>query len=538
MRAKAIREYPSNELKGLQHQHTTLQKEIETYKTQVEQLSTVSKSFNQAQERYNQARTLFEQADQHRRRHRQLLNEPLPSLIDPPPVMYPSDPIRYWGESNGSVHIEDGHLGSKIVTLHNSHRSGSRHTKRSVAIPKVVLRYDPNGRLTSTNIPCPNDCGFLVGVSHGTHCCQICFSQSNKHGGRRGAKGNNNRPQGTSQLHGPRCQREALSSQNGAKELLTSIKRHQDDHMKSIQGELENAKTKFRQGQEQVKQGREMVEKAIAAVPIVIQERFNSVWTATFTCVADHSNNRGVNKAGGSRGGGGSLLLQALLALSSVNINVHVDESNSRGNRSDGGGFNHQVSKALDTVEQCQFQLTRQDSTIQQFIDHVRDDITVVEQNILIVLDGIKTEQETIWNNLRSRALFPSGSATVTGNASVSATAPVTPTVAYEPSRHTSGVSTPHTVQPSAPLEDETTGQNHTSEDVPYCLPPAYAPHHASNANAHREGGYDSFSATSSLTESTATMVVEESSPDISRNDANNPSDDGNIPMVHAVLID
>ena len=495
MRAKAIREYPSNELKDLQNQHTALQKEVETYKSQAGQLSTVGNSFNQANERYNQARTLFEEAEKHRQRHRQLLNEPLPSLIDPPPVMYPSDPLRYWGESNGSVQIEDGQLGSKIVTLHNSHRNGSRHTKRSVAIPKVVLRYDPNGRLTSTNIPCPNDCGFLVGVSHGTHCCQICFSQHNNQtgacrgGGKRGAKGNN---------HGPRCQREALSSQNGAKELLASIKRHQEEHKKSIQDEMENAMTKFRQGQRQVKQGRELVEKAIATVPIVIQERFRSVWKAAFTCADDRSsNNRGVNKAGGR--GGGSLLLQALLALSSVNINVHVDEPDSRGTRGAGSGFNHQVSKALDTVDQCQLQLTRQDSTIQQFIEQVRDDITVVEQNALIVLDGIQTEKEAIWNDLRSRALFPTGSATGTETASVSATAPVTPTVSYEPSRQSSGVSTPHVVQPSAPLEDETTGQDHTSEDAPYSLPPAYAPHHASNAN--RDVGYDSFSAASSLTE-------------------------------------
>ena len=202
MHKRAIQEFPSSKLQDLQKQPAELRKELQTYKTHVEQLGAERKSLDQAQRKFNDAIKHFEDAEKHRRQYRQLVHQPLPSLIDPPPVIYPSNALHYWSGSNGSVDIDDeNQKGNKIVTLHNSHRRGYRHTKRSVAIPKVVLRYDRNGRLISTNIPCPNDCGFLIGVSHGTHCCQSCYSlRSNTSSSGRGGHWHELRPCQHSQI--------------------------------------------------------------------------------------------------------------------------------------------------------------------------------------------------------------------------------------------------------------------------------------------------------------------------------------------------
>jgi hypothetical protein len=546
MKERALSEYPSRQWLEWKEQVTRVTQDRAVLQGQVAQLTKVSKLYHEAQSQcYQQAKTTFQTAMEHANRYRQLQQEVVLPLYDgTPPLMYPTNGAHpYWKNkkqgttsttstmSTGKSSKNGPGSATTIVTLQNTYQS--RHNR---IVTKVVLTYDSNnGRLVSTNIPCPSNCGFLISPWHGTYCCGACQRGSGGGGPRHqvhhhNCKGYPHQSHAPGHAHGGRCKRLLVSKQDGSQALVTAWNQRLKEHEQEMERQWKLCHDKFKEGHNQVQQGNASIEKALLLIPIAVQEKYATVST---------TQHMGRLQRTGAASSNLSLGLSSLANTSkSNNVNLLIQS----------------IGTAMGWMDQCQSSSQAEASMIKRVKTQIQtEEIQLLEQKLEGVLLCLQHEEDRLWNELRARALImatpeqpnrhaaaapttPSGGSSCGCRPSVAAlaspamshaaTAPVIPIVTL--------ASTPSVV-PSAPAENDHF-HYHQAPD----RPPAFAPqYHASPSST----SCSIYSLTGTSASSSMRASTDTSYPDVAMAATNTYPRFSEIspviiPMAHAVLLD
>ncbi|CAJ1961005.1 unnamed protein product [Cylindrotheca closterium] len=233
MKARAVFENPSDEIRRLQREEASAIARLKNAKTELESIDSVIVKIGCRQKEHNDAIKFLKNALTHRDRHDVLKNNPveLPRPID-------------------VLHHTDQHQSSSEVWLPNGTKSVLIRTKHDNQ--KHLFRVDKHNRLLMTNSPCPNGCGFLV-TWQGTYCCTNCASGARCHGGR--------------------CERMPLQSQEGAKAKLSKWKAAQKKREKDLHGELRSCNLNVQKAKKCVETADQLGAEALVTIPSSVVDR-------------------------------------------------------------------------------------------------------------------------------------------------------------------------------------------------------------------------------------------------------------------------
>jgi hypothetical protein len=569
MKERALSEYPSQQWMEWKDQVTRVTQERAVVQGQVNQLTKVSQLYNQAQtQQYQQAKTIFQSAMEHANRYRQLQQEVVPPLYDAtPPLIYPINGVHpNWNNkrqgatstavstmrSTGTSSKNGPGSATTIVTLQNTY-----HSRHNRIVAKVVLTYDSNsGKLVATNIPCPNNCGFLISPWHGTYCCGACQRGSGgggggpchpvHHGHHHHGKRYPHQSHAPGHAHGGRCKRLLVSNQDGSQALVLAWNQRLKEHEQEMERQWKLCHEKLKEGHNCVQQGNALIEKALLLIPMAVQAKYAIVSTT------QHMGR--LQRAGAASS-------NPSLGLSSSSL----PEKNTNKNNCNGNLLIQSIGTAMGWMEQCQSSSHAEASMFQRVKTQIQtEEISLLDQKLEGVLVCLQHEEDRLWNELRARAMImaappeqPRQHAVVTATTpssgsscgcpsymaspSVSmphaATAPVIPIV--------TSASTPSAV-PSAPPEMDHFHYHPTPD-----RPPAFAPqYHASPSSTSCSttysltgtGASSNFSATSASS-SYVRASTDTSYPVVAMADNSTPPWSSEtspiiIPMAHAVLLD
>lgn len=247
LRQQAFREYPSPQLLQLQHQEDAIQKEIKCSQREATTLEDIIAKLFEARKIFDCSTILLDDASKHNNKFESLKNAP----TDITRPMDSLNSLKY--RSRNETLVADG---TKIVTIEQ--RSGERD----------LFHLSRDGKIISTNFPCPNRCGFLV-TWHETYCCAGCKSDG---GGE----------------HGSRCDRKAVVSQQGAQQKLLDLNRRQNARVTSMNTEDDTCNRLFSQARQETKRAERMIFEALNAVDPSIHERYSSICTRLVTVSCHH----------------------------------------------------------------------------------------------------------------------------------------------------------------------------------------------------------------------------------------------------------
>eukprot|EP00526_Cylindrotheca_closterium_P005006 CAMPEP_0113605790 /NCGR_PEP_ID=MMETSP0017_2-20120614/2516_1 /TAXON_ID=2856 /ORGANISM="Cylindrotheca closterium" /LENGTH=622 /DNA_ID=CAMNT_0000514305 /DNA_START=23 /DNA_END=1891 /DNA_ORIENTATION=- /assembly_acc=CAM_ASM_000147 len=233
MKARAVIENPSNEIRRLQREEAVSISRLKHSKTELESLDTVAVKIGGRQKEHNEAIKFLKKALTHRDRHDVLKNNPveLPRPID---VLRNTEQH----ETSSEAWLPNGTKSVLIRTKHD-------HQKH-------LFRVDKHNRLLMTNSPCPNDCGFLV-TWNGTYCCNACAS-------------------GTG-CHGRRCERMPIKSQEGAKAKLSTWKAEQKKRDKDMNAELTSCNQNLEMAKKCMQAADQLGAEALVSIASSVLER-------------------------------------------------------------------------------------------------------------------------------------------------------------------------------------------------------------------------------------------------------------------------
>lgn len=242
MRERAFAEHPSPKLLEWGQQKDSLEQRISIYEREAENLDDVISQLFDSQAMYQRAKVLLEDALKHNEKYQTLKDNPLP-------IPKPAEVLQNRQLRRSETQVADG---TKIVFINNGSTKDLFHVKR-------------DGKIYSTNYPCPNGCGHLV-TWHETHCCDAC---------RRGAS-----------EHDQHCERKLLSTQRGAQQKMDVWIKQQQTYFKSMTWENDNCNKKFMEARKEAKKGERTIRKALSSISIFVRERYSTVcsslvWDAT-----------------------------------------------------------------------------------------------------------------------------------------------------------------------------------------------------------------------------------------------------------------
>lgn len=211
LRHRLFQMFPSTQLCHLQDQEDFCRSQRTKFQQQASHLEDVITKLLEARKIYHHSRGLLDDALQHNikleqlKHTREMVPRPIESL----------NSLQH--RSRNETMVADG---TKIITIEK--RDGEQD----------IFHLDQSGRVLSTNYPCPNGCGFLV-TWHETHCCDCCKQQIGK--------------------HGRRCERKAVTSQQGAQQKLKKWKNKQKARLRSMNFESESCKSLVSQARRDAK---------------------------------------------------------------------------------------------------------------------------------------------------------------------------------------------------------------------------------------------------------------------------------------------
>jgi hypothetical protein len=234
MKARAILENPSSEIVRLQHEESTIQRQLTRCNIECEAMDEIIVQLIIGQEQYNAATRNLQEALAHKQQYDELRKHPI--------VMAKPMEILQGSHRHGSYAETWMPNGTKSVIVR---MNKDRH--------KHLFLLDKHNRFLMTNFPCPNGCGFLV-TWHDSHCCGAC------------ARGSGH--------HDQRCQRKPLHTQEDARAKMTRWKQDRIAHNNVLSAEDDASNRKFNQARKDAKSAERMGAQALTRIPFTIRERY------------------------------------------------------------------------------------------------------------------------------------------------------------------------------------------------------------------------------------------------------------------------
>lgn len=340
MKDQAVLEYPSINLSQLQQQESILGqknakvgKEEHTLEEVVSQLVATSIKYQSAKDQLKKASNHIDQ----------LKNNESEYYNVPKPI----DVLNRANQSNNPY--------TKTIHTNGETKTVIVHSKQSS--PEDFFCLNRNGKILSTNFPCPGGCGFLV-TWHQTHCCNACARTSTDEG------------DGDCNIrHGQQCGRTSLSTQKGAKEKWEAMKQKRQSYQSSLSKERNEIEKSFNKAREDSKQADRICAQALVSIPITVRETYFSVCNSLLRL--DNSKSSSSSQFCGRN--------------SKINMN--------------------NIREELLSVENSQARLSQQLGTVRQLLAQVQREGANTREQLKDTQILAKEEQDRIFDQLRNQVL-------------------------------------------------------------------------------------------------------------------------------------